>query len=494
MKGSLPFRNPPVANRQDSPNPCPKTCLRAPRTTDDTRVSRVFLSKLLKYCEEYVIISRADPVAFEKARAEAVRTVSPFCNFKKGVRETMKRKIPYTSPVDREQLPEITAHVARLEAYRRRVGTVAKICYCAAAVLFALLCGVLLCTLLYAYEKSDPEVAAAVADVEKIPLLGFLTQWCYRVLLNGMQRSVASALRLLAVLLAPGVLACLATWLLPKFGGGSDSSAAEDEPPSREEAYDRYLELSGRLRRLEFASNKAGTVLVRVTSGLLVLWGYAYLLYGVLCESRYGFFDLSGGALLWLILVMLVGSPILFLLFLWVQKLFLLPARIPSRAPMRASCRKLRAELDKAAQNELESMPTERLIAMAEELPFADGAAVEYMEIAASRGDPHAKEYLDACNSRQQETREKARDEAYLAARQADERGDYAAAKRQYKTLADEGHPDAMHNYARLAYRSGDTAEAIRYLQKSIDTGYYDDEETHRLLNALKSGKRINIE
>ena len=50
-----------------------------------------------------------------------------------------------------------------------------------------------------------------------------------------------------------------------------------------------------------------------------------------------------------------------------------------------------------------------------------------------------------------------------------------------------------MYNYARLAYRDGNTREAIRYLQKSVDVAYHDDPETLELPEALKKDKKINL-
>ena len=75
----------------------------------------------------------------------------------------------------------------------------------------------------------------------------------------------------------------------------------------------------------------------------------------------------------------------------------------------------------------------------------------------------------------------------------AQDRGDYRLAKRKFLDAAHLDNPEGMYNYARLCLKDGERQEAIRWLEKAIASGTYDDEHSRQLLAAMKRGEHINI-
>lgn len=70
--------------------------------------------------------------------------------------------------------------------------------------------------------------------------------------------------------------------------------------------------------------------------------------------------------------------------------------------------------------------------------------------------------------------------------------GNYSLAKSLFKEAAEMGDALAMDNYARHCLIAGDRSEAIRWLQKAVDTGEADS-DAKAILQALKDGKNIDV-
>lgn len=114
-------------------------------------------------------------------------------------------------------------------------------------------------------------------------------------------------------------------------------------------------------------------------------------------------------------------------------------------------------------------------------------------------------EFLAPYDKEEEERRKKERDAEYaktaakrkraaekrIQAYDAEKNGLYSLSKKLYKEAAEMGDALAMDNYARHCLIDGDRSEAIRWLQKCIDTGMA-DEECKVLLRALKNGEHIN--
>lgn len=70
--------------------------------------------------------------------------------------------------------------------------------------------------------------------------------------------------------------------------------------------------------------------------------------------------------------------------------------------------------------------------------------------------------------------------------------GNYSLAKSLFKEAAEMGDALAMDNYARHCLIAGNRSEAIRWLQKAVDTGEADS-DAKAILQALKDGKNIDV-
>ena len=101
------------------------------------------------------------------------------------------------------------------------------------------------------------------------------------------------------------------------------------------------------------------------------------------------------------------------------------------------------------------------------------------------KAEAEAKKSAEKAKKRTQAAEK--RDRAY----DAESNGLYSLSKRLYKEAAEMGDPLAMDNYARHCLINGDRSEAIRWLQKCIDTGEA-GAECKDLLHALKNGEHID--
>ena len=70
--------------------------------------------------------------------------------------------------------------------------------------------------------------------------------------------------------------------------------------------------------------------------------------------------------------------------------------------------------------------------------------------------------------------------------------GNYSLAKQLFKEAAEMGDALAMDNYARHCLIAGNRNEAIRWLQKAVDSGEADS-DAKAILQALKDGKNIDV-
>ena len=70
--------------------------------------------------------------------------------------------------------------------------------------------------------------------------------------------------------------------------------------------------------------------------------------------------------------------------------------------------------------------------------------------------------------------------------------GNYSLAKQLFKEAAEMGDALAMDNYARHCLIAGNRSEAVRWLQKAVDSGEA-DADARAILQALKDGKNIDV-
>lgn len=118
---------------------------------------------------------------------------------------------------------------------------------------------------------------------------------------------------------------------------------------------------------------------------------------------------------------------------------------------------------------------------------------LKYLYMAQKKGYADAQ-YMITVVERMIEEEKYARSKACMdAGWEAQSRGDYRYARSKFLEAARMDHPDGMYNYARLSFKFGDRQEAIRWLQKAIDSGTYDDADSRMLLAAMKRGDNITI-
>lgn len=122
-----------------------------------------------------------------------------------------------------------------------------------------------------------------------------------------------------------------------------------------------------------------------------------------------------------------------------------------------------------------------------------DHEQLKYLRMAEKRG------YKDACYMIKV-VEEKIENDKYAKSKAmmdagwaAQDKGDYRLAKRKFLDAAHLDNPDGMYNYARLCLKDGERQEAIRWLEKAIASGTYNDEHSRQLLAAMKRGEHINV-
>lgn len=122
-----------------------------------------------------------------------------------------------------------------------------------------------------------------------------------------------------------------------------------------------------------------------------------------------------------------------------------------------------------------------------------DDIKLKYLQIAEKRGSKDAPFLIDVIHkSREEEKYKKSRrfmDEGWEAQR----RGNYRSAQRKFYEAACLDNPDGMYNYARLCLKFGERRDAVKWLEKAIASGTYDDDDTNRILAAVKRGEHINV-
>ena len=203
------------------------------------------------------------------------------------------------------------------------------------------------------------------------------------------------------------------------------------------------------------------------------------------------------------------------LLALFASLLFALLAStafsLPSRSRVRLEYEKEQAEIEaerrererrereerakeeaRREQERLDAMTGEELYNYALEIED-NNEQLKYLRMAEKRG------YKDACYmitvvERMIEEEKYKKSKALMdAGWAAQDRGDYRLAKSKFLDAAYLDNPDGMYNYARLCLRDGERQSAIRWLEKAIASGTYDDEQSRQLLSAIKRGEHINV-
>ena len=149
-------------------------------------------------------------------------------------------------------------------------------------------------------------------------------------------------------------------------------------------------------------------------------------------------------------------------------------------------------EQERAEKEKFDAMTPEELYNYACEIED-NHEQLKLLRMAEKRG------YKDACYmitvvERMIEEEQYAKSKACMdAGWAAQDRGDYRLARSKFLDAARLDNPDGMYNYARLSLKYGDRNEAIRWLEKAIASGTYDDADSRMLLAALKRGEHINV-
>ncbi|MBQ8523440.1 MAG: hypothetical protein IJ457_02325 [Clostridia bacterium] len=122
-----------------------------------------------------------------------------------------------------------------------------------------------------------------------------------------------------------------------------------------------------------------------------------------------------------------------------------------------------------------------------------DDIKLKYLHIAEKRGSKDAPFLIDVIyKSREEERYKRSRrfmDEGWEAQR----RGNYRSAQQKFYAAACLDNPDGMYNYARLCLKFHERRDAVKWLEKAIASGTYDDDDTNRILAAIKRGEHINV-